>query len=632
MGFQPITLTECDVDDLLACQPAVVAGRYELIPYKSYVQYLDALKCAQCHLRYKCLFSVRATLQYRAVVNAIRKIELTQFPGSIRKQPFGVLLLGPPGCGKSKTSFEIAAQCMKTRNHTLNAEEMVVLNESDQYQSEYRTSHKVVVFDDVGSSVLAVSKDDPYRKVIDFINNIPRSALNPQLELKGNVQIRPDIVMMTANRIDTVWQTQKEPQAFFRRFPIKIVMLDRERAVFVKPMQEGDTPQYDIVNQELIRLHYTGLHAISEVSSIDRMMKDIVQIYKEHEDDQASYMSQVVLPSSAGVSQTLFQKFINKFKRKNDKKIVAQGAIKLTENQKIKPELHILQSQSGTRNLETFDVQDHVCDDGFVNHHLNINNMTISELTENNWQVPNLFLPVDKTCFYAFTAEQMLDLKITNPYGYGELGKWNEVKEVEASKCLKLLRYELIPNVALHRYGFYYHGLLYSIDPCLDVYEHRGNESVKDLHSDFNLLNQLLQRDAAFEICKKLNIRNTHSAETYGELLRVLPSSILIAKDLYVGDSLQCNLLILQPKSKAFVLFFDDEKSDEAIDDVRSKLMTKLRKTNFPHGKYSLWTARFSGDTFYDVKQTNGVGKYEHPFQDVLQPDAAGSDNCKYSE
>lgn len=632
LGFKPRLLTECDVDDLLACQPAIIAGRYELVPYKSYVEYLDALKCVQCHLRYRCLFSVRATLQYRAVVNSIRKIELTQFPGSIRKQPFGVLLLGPPGCGKSKTSFEIAARCMKTQNHILNAEEMVVLNESDQYQSEYRSSHKVVVFDDVGSSKLAVSKEDPYRKVIDFINNIPRSALNPHLELKGNVQIRPDIVMMTANKIDDVWATQQEPGAFFRRFPIKIVMLDRERAVFVKNRERGDSSPHSDENTQLSKLGYNGLDAISPISTIEEMMKDIVQIFKKHETDQADYMSKVILPSSAGISQTPLQKFINKYIRGQEELVVAQcqtDSIRTTIH-KQKPDQSILISQSGMRLDYPLEGDEDSHDDDYPYHHLNQNPKATSELTEGNWKVPNLFLPNDKSHYYAFTAEQILDYKIPL-YGYGQLGKWNEVKEVEASKCLNELKYELVPDIIQHPAGFLYHRCLHIIDPTYSYDRYRGPEHIRILHGEYDLLNQLLQRQAAYEFCKKLDIRNTHSDQTYGELLRALPpESLLIAKDLYVGDSLQCNLLVLLPKEKLFMLLFDDEKSDDVINNVRSKLMTKLRNTNFPHGKYALFTARFTGDSYYDVCQTNGVSKYEHPFQGALQPNAAGPDNSEY--
>jgi hypothetical protein len=41
---------------------------------------------------------------------------------------------------------------------------------------------------------------DPYRKIIDFINNIRKTSLNPNLEMKGKVFIEPDLVIVTTNR------------------------------------------------------------------------------------------------------------------------------------------------------------------------------------------------------------------------------------------------------------------------------------------------------------------------------------------------------------------------------------------------------------------------------------------------
>jgi hypothetical protein len=80
----------------------------------------------------------------------------------------------------------------------------VTLNETDEFQSEFRTHHKVVILDDIANeaapetSAYAAPKN-PFRKIIDFINNITKVALNPTLEAKGRVLIKPELVVCTSN-------------------------------------------------------------------------------------------------------------------------------------------------------------------------------------------------------------------------------------------------------------------------------------------------------------------------------------------------------------------------------------------------------------------------------------------------
>lgn len=622
LGSTFLPVTECDIDDLLACQAAVIAGRYELIPYKSYVQYLDALKLAQMHLRYKCLFSIRATHQYRAVTNSISKIELTQFPGSIRKQPFGILLLGPPGCGKSKATFEIAEACQKAVGHTLNAEEMVVLNESDQYQSEYRSSHKVVVFDDVGSSKLSTVKEDPYRKVIDFINNIPRSALNPHLELKGNVQIRPDIVMMTANQIDHVYGTQTAPQAFMRRFPIKILMLDRERAVLFESCKTDPCPEFAKHSNEASRLGFKNITATSHARTITQMLNDIVPKYLEHEIEQKKYMEAVVLPSVSQVSRSPFQKLVRIFCRKDRSDMpVAQSS----DEQSV-PYMEEKQNQNyASIRLVPGDVVA-----GIESQHFKLNNDSPSDSSVGPWLVPKSYLPIPLSERYAFTANQLVEKWGFPFYGESEDGIMTEEKEKEVSRELIRLKRQLPRTYLKSAYHADRDGLLY----CFDERAASRDYSCVELYTYDHFLDQVLRRKAAFEICRKLNIRNTHGEETYENIISKLPvNTLVVAKDLYVGNSdYQCNLFVLHEESRSLLLLFDNEKSDFVIDSVRSKLMMNLRNTTFPHGKYSLYTARFDGDKVYDAKLTNGTGKYEHLFLGALQPNVAGSSDCKALE
>lgn len=682
-GYLPSVSTESDIDDLLACQAAVIAGRYELIPYSSYVEYLDALKTARTNLRFLCLVSTRAAIQYKNVIQVIRKIELTQFAGSIRKQPFGVLIVGPPGCGKSKATFEIAAACMSALGQPLNAEEMVVLNESDKYQSEYRSSHKVVVFDDVGSTRLTLVQEDPYRKVIDFINNIPRSALNPHLELKGNVQIRPEIVMMTANKLDQVPQTQVEPGAFWRRFPVKICMLDRDRAVLFEntSVKESKTSYNPIkgLSEYVCSSSYTA----SKVQTISEIIDSyIIPAYLEHERCQAEYMSSVVLPTAVGESKSPIEKFSSLFRRKsNEPEIVAQGEeggngmLLLKRKGKKKPvkwpefspipksvttivepegldlELirqrnHKLSSVKWAKRKERKEkreafnkyvetVYSESPDVVESTDHSIIPEVEYPELTGNIWIEPLNFLPMLESNKYAMSAKFIWEFgwRRNTLYGPTQVGIFTEDKVVEATDVATKFAYRLTPNYSVEQFCFWADRQLYAWKPSFKCSEDARNHQVISLYDDCPFLTLMLRQNAAFEFCRKFDIVNYLPDENrFLELLNNLPmETLLIAKDFRIGNTPQCDLLLLHSQTNSLVLVHGKEKFDEVINDVRFKLMTKLRNTNFPHGKYTLYTASYMDNALCDLVKTNGTGKYEAVLRQLLQPSAAGSDFCSES-
>jgi hypothetical protein len=132
--------------------------------------------------------------------HAIEDMETDVSTGALRKQPFCVVLYGNPGVGKSSFSIQLAQKLMHGRYGRFTSHDMVTLNETDEYQSEFRTSHKVVLFDDIGAAKSdRPDTTNPWRKVIDFVNNVQKTALNPNCEMKGKVYIQPDLVILTTN-------------------------------------------------------------------------------------------------------------------------------------------------------------------------------------------------------------------------------------------------------------------------------------------------------------------------------------------------------------------------------------------------------------------------------------------------
>jgi len=154
--------------------------------------------------RYRMLFGIINTSRESQILarleHAIEDMETDVSTGALRKQPFCVVLYGNPGVGKSSFSIQLAKKLMHGRYGRFTSHDMVTLNETDEYQSEFRTSHKVVLFDDIGAAKLdRPDTANPWRKVIDFVNNVQKTALNPNCEMKGKVYIQPHLVILTTN-------------------------------------------------------------------------------------------------------------------------------------------------------------------------------------------------------------------------------------------------------------------------------------------------------------------------------------------------------------------------------------------------------------------------------------------------
>lgn len=300
--LNPDVWSENGIDALISEQPAIQAGRFEVTHFANDAEYESAILKALWYTKFKTWYSHRAAMQHKALCHILNKQRLLRFAGLVRKQPFGIILHGPPGCGKSKAAYQLAKELKKLEGDALDASQLIVLNESDEYQSEYRSSHKVVVFDDVASSKLSVEVKDPYRKVIDFINNIPRCALNPHLELKGNVMIRPDIVILTTNSLSSVPQTQVEAGAFARRFGLTLTMPSRDNfiACSIGANFSADNKKSISVVQSNDKLGESNfswtISPNTDTMNMNQLIDYAGPLYLDHLQSQQNYMESCILP------------------------------------------------------------------------------------------------------------------------------------------------------------------------------------------------------------------------------------------------------------------------------------------------------------------------------------------------
>jgi len=190
------------IDELLAVGPAVKAGALEIAQY-SRDQYINLLLLAKKATQ--ILFAIERrepirTTHFR-VSQVLESLYLDNSNAKLRKQPLLLVLQGPPGTGKTTIAIDIAIALLKARYGKAYADEIVTLNENDEFQSEFRTNHKVVIFDDLDAdNPNHSSAKNPFHKIIDFVNNINKTSLNPNVEMKGNIYINPDLVIVTTNQ------------------------------------------------------------------------------------------------------------------------------------------------------------------------------------------------------------------------------------------------------------------------------------------------------------------------------------------------------------------------------------------------------------------------------------------------
>jgi hypothetical protein len=148
----------------------------------------------------------------------------------IRMKPYGILLFGGSSVGKSSIANAVTRYILKVNGFRASSDSVVVLNEADKFQSEFRTHHTGVILDDLCNSTVETTEGNPLLKVIQFINNSPQAALNPNADLKGNIMIEPRVVLATTNVKDlNASHYSNEPLSVARRFDITVTQTVREK-------------------------------------------------------------------------------------------------------------------------------------------------------------------------------------------------------------------------------------------------------------------------------------------------------------------------------------------------------------------------------------------------------------------
>lgn len=277
---------------LIAELSSVLCGDFSRLDVKSIGDYVSSLEDSVSYLEEQACSpflplrekNAQLAAQGRA---ALARVQLQRREKIIRRQPFGFIISGPPGCGKSFAAMRLATDLYRSIHGKWSSDELIVLNEGDDFQSEFRTTHKIVVFDDLGATRVSVVSHDPFRKVIDFINNVPRTALNPHLDLKGNVWINPEIVVATTNmfvpfRRNSHLNTDSILclDAINRRFPLMIIQEGYDRFHLKDPLAPAPHEEF-------------ATTFLNKALSYDEVLETALKMYREHFGAQEEFVAMV---------------------------------------------------------------------------------------------------------------------------------------------------------------------------------------------------------------------------------------------------------------------------------------------------------------------------------------------------
>ncbi|APG78907.1 hypothetical protein 1 [Beihai sipunculid worm virus 4] len=169
-----------------------------------------------------------------ANLRAIQTSRILSKKEGIREKPYGVLLFGGSGVGKSAIANALTRYILQVNGFDYSPQAVTSLNMEDKYQSEFSTHHQGVIFDDICNTSLDRTEGSPTLPVIMFLNNMTMAALNANADMKGKVMIEPKVVTATTNVKDLLSnQLSNEPLSINRRFEVTITQ--RVRPEFCRP-------------------------------------------------------------------------------------------------------------------------------------------------------------------------------------------------------------------------------------------------------------------------------------------------------------------------------------------------------------------------------------------------------------
>nr|DAZ87246.1 TPA_asm: RNA-dependent polymerase [Pelias marna-like virus] len=180
---------------------------------------------------------------------------------STRPLPLTYCVFSAPGCGKSnfieklnRTIYEYL-QHMGIEHKPYDPSMLYVFNEDDDYMSEFKISHEVILLDDVDQFIDDITKQKnggALAKSIIFNNTVPYVTNQASLEDKGMIPFMCKIVAYTSNSHDMgISKVFKKHGGAYRRVPFIDLVVKPEYRKAGQTQLAGDLSEDGFKNHNL---------------------------------------------------------------------------------------------------------------------------------------------------------------------------------------------------------------------------------------------------------------------------------------------------------------------------------------------------------------------------------------------
>jgi len=148
--------------------------------------------------------------------------------GGLREAPYGMGFVGDSGVGKSSVSNILMISVLMHCGFSANDDRLITLNESDKYESTYRSDINGVFIDDLGNTKAEFVEKSPTQKILELHNNVRSYANMAEAELKGKVSKEPKVVNTTRNVLTKHATTySNKPLSILRREDFSCIVRNR---------------------------------------------------------------------------------------------------------------------------------------------------------------------------------------------------------------------------------------------------------------------------------------------------------------------------------------------------------------------------------------------------------------------
>jgi len=217
-------------------QMALAKAKYGVVDEASILMMIVNTSLAIETMKRKCVGEDLAVREYQARLIKLDKLSVDLqahwHDASLRVKPYAVLIRGGSSVGKSTLGTIISHVISRANDFPEGKEYWCTINGSDKYQSDFRSQHTCVMFDDMGNTKPEKCENNPLFVLIQFINNMHCSALSPEADKKGKMDIRCRMVIVTTNTSHLHAPLfSVNPASIMRRFDLVIDVMLKPDAV-----------------------------------------------------------------------------------------------------------------------------------------------------------------------------------------------------------------------------------------------------------------------------------------------------------------------------------------------------------------------------------------------------------------